>query len=384
MRWPILLLSLLATSLFTVENPLLPNAKIELATPQLGEGGLVSFLGELGARNLRGALTYANQWTSCQRFKASGEFLTQDLKISSEPRKWVSQYSLGAEYQILFSTTAFRDLYARGIYIHSYHKGHGAHRIAGADGGQGRLGTTLSPWKCAYLSAEIDYDYVNYHRTQSHRKIVSGFGGSTNFVQYLGQEFSVRGDAEFHRPYFFYEGALNWTHDFPSCTLHTGLYMNYTQGMQGLPNVLGGGIEISLSFGGKSEKCCRAEPEQNYCDEKWMCDLSSWALESAARVPIVLAISDPLAAASCTPPTSRPIPNQNFSGSPTYSFDASPFFSSSTPLTYSATGLPLDGSINSSTGVISGPSPRTDPVPVTITATSACGSTSQIVTLIFF
>ena len=378
MRWLILLLVLCIHG-NAIENALVPNAKIQLVTPQLQEGGLVAFLGEFGARNLRGAVTYANKWANCHRFKASGEYLAQDLSYSGSSKRWVNQYSFGAEYQCLFSRTVFRDLYVTGTFAHSYHDGHGAHRIAGADAGQARVGTTLSPWKCAYLSAEVDYDYVRYHKVHSHREVVSGLGGTAKLLQYLGREFLLRADAEFHQPYYFYEGAFQWSREFTSCKLYTGLYMNYTQGREGLPNVLGGGVEISLSFGSRAAKCCRAEPSnQGRCDGKWMCDLPAWAMESVARVPVVLTVRDPIASAGgCTPPTSRSIPNQNFNpGDLTYSFDVSPYFSSSSPLTYSAVNLPGGSSINPTTGVISGPTGRSA-FNVTVTATSSCGSTSQ-------
>ena len=368
---------LLGFAAHSIENPVLPNAKVQLVTPQLGEGGLVAFLGELGARNLRGAVTYANRFAACHRFKASGEFLTQDLRYKTGNRNWAAQYSLGAEYQCFFSSSAFRNLYAAGSYIHAYTKGRGMNRLAGSDGGQGRIGATINPWKCAYLSCEVDYDYIHYHSDlPSQKKTASGFGGSTSLVQYLGREFSLRADAEFHQPYYLYEGAFEWSRVYTNFKLNTGLYMNYTYGRGGLPNVLGGGISLSLSFGERNEKCCRVDSKwKEKCDSNWMCDLPSWALESAARLPVVLALKDPIS--TCSIPTSTTIPDQVFAGGPTYSFDTSPYFFSSSTLTYSATGLPNLSTINPATGVISGPSQRIIDIPVTVTATSSCGSTSQ-------
>lgn len=86
-------------------------------------------------------------------------------------------------------------------------------------------------------------------------------------------------------------------------------------------------------------------------------------------------------------PTSRPIPNQSFCSAAPYSFNVSGFFTDppgGTPLVFSATGLPAGSTINSSTGVISGPNLQDNSVhSVTVTASNACGSTSQTFTISF-
>lgn len=87
----------------------------------------------------------------------------------------------------------------------------------------------------------------------------------------------------------------------------------------------------------------------------------------------------------CLAPTSTTIPDFATT-QPTYTYDVHGFFTSPCghPFTFSATGLPSGSSINAVTGVISGPSVFPGgPFTVTVTGTTACGSTPQTFTITF-
>src|SRR5947209_834913 len=89
--------------IYASQNVLVPNVQINL-TPTMGDYGAFSFMGELGEKNFRGSGTYGVNFTSCQRVKFSGEFLTQKLNYHFFPhreKKWTSQYAVGGEYQYL-------------------------------------------------------------------------------------------------------------------------------------------------------------------------------------------------------------------------------------------------------------------------------------------
>lgn len=108
-------------------------------------------------------------------------------------------------------------------------------------------------------------------------------------------------------------------------------------------------------------------------------------------MPVVLAIADSklttqVPVKTCSLPTSTTIPNQTFFSGDPFSFGVSSSFSSSLPLTYSATGLPPSVSIDPNTGIISGVVTTAIDLTfnVVVTATSSCGSTSQPFVLTIF
>ncbi|MBS0627257.1 MAG: putative Ig domain-containing protein [Verrucomicrobia bacterium] len=365
------------------DNILMPNAEISI-TPAVGDFGAFSFLGELGAKNLRGSGTYGVFFTPCHKFKTTGEFLAQRLEYnfsSKHKTKWVSQYSVGGAYQYLLPKSIFQSADLGVSYSRAFGRNISSTKaLAGSDGAFGYIGSTISLWKCAFFSAAANYDYVKYHRHFKSPHLSNGFGGSMNLVQRLPRNFSLRLTSEFRRPFYFYEGRIDWNQQFRSFGINCGLYGNYTDGKSGLPNVTAGGVQLGFSFGGQNQKCCRVS-QSNDCYFKEFCDVKSWVSSPAVYQPIVLSITDEKIAspkkANCSLPTSSTIPVQlAFTGEP-LEIDIAPYFQSSNPLTFSAVGLPDGATINSSTGGISWASPEGGPYSVTVTGTSSCGSTSQ-------
>lgn len=108
-------------------NLLFPIGRFYISPPS-GNYGAFSFMGEVGERNFRGSGTYGVNFTPCQRFKFSGEFLTQKLKysfLSGDTKRWVSQYALGGQYQYQIQQDRkipFQSIDAGISYAHAFDK----------------------------------------------------------------------------------------------------------------------------------------------------------------------------------------------------------------------------------------------------------------------
>jgi hypothetical protein len=294
------LLSLSTSILFSAENNLLTNLELTI-TPTWANNSL-AFMGELGSKNLRGNGTYGVYFSPCQRFKLSGEYLSQRLIYnfsSNSIKKWVSQYAVGAEYQYLISDNVFQSINLGGNYSHAFNHTNifSMESLAGSNGYYGFLGTTLALWQCALLSGYADYDYVKYKEGDTDNPLAKGFGVSVNFVQRFAKDFTLKLLSEFRKPFNFYEGRFFWNHLFPHSGIECGLYANFTHGKKGLPNVLAGGFLLSISFGPTTATtCCKAidqfsspSPQRN-CYSREYCNLANWTSEPAVYMPTVLNI----------------------------------------------------------------------------------------------
>lgn len=388
-------------SAYATDNHLMPIAQFFL-TPTTSNGtDALSVLGEVGAENFRGSMTYGRAIDSCQRIKLSGEYLTQRLKYdfqSGHAKRWVSQVGIGGAYQYHLRHSAFQSVDADIAYAHAFNrrlqKKHLFHheesmlkrRIAGSDSIFSYLGTTLGLWRCGFLSAGVNYDHVAYHRTLQHKTFAQGFGGTLEFRQQFAKNFNLSLVSQLRQPFFFYQAMINWNHRFTDWEVTCGLYGNYTDGKHHLPNVATVGVQLGFKFGGKASDCCRKTSKTTpSCRTELFCDLANWTSKPAIYSPVVLAIADQKeniivqSIATCTSATSStPIPNMIFEFSGPYSVDVSGFFSSSLPLTFSQTGLPPGSSIDPATGVISGTKLADNTThTITVTATSQCGTTSQ-------
>lgn len=379
-----------ALPLWATENNLAPTVKVIFNLPPMGDSNAFSLLGEFGRKNIRGSGTYGVYINRCNRLKFTGELLLQDLRYhfnDGSQKKWVTQYAVGGAYQYLFLhdlvqsidfSAAFAHAFSRNVTTTSVFPA----RIASTDAVLSSLGSTINLWDCGYFSYALNYDYVKYLRRYENKRLSSGFGASLNYLQYIPHDFTLDLSAEFRRPFYYYSGLLNWHHDFLKWGLDCGVYVNYTNGRRGVPNALVGGLQLGFTFGSDSKRCCRSAPSQqtpsftNRCQTDAFCSLSTWAASPAIYMPMVLAIKDQQ---SCQAPTSTAIPNQTVSTN--FSFATAPYFTSLTPLTFSASGLPATAAINPSSGIISGLGVASGTYTVTVTASNACGSTSQTFTL---
>lgn len=390
-----MLLWVCSLSADTSHNALMPNFRATLAPSNVGDFGAVAFMGEFGERNIRASGTYGRYFTSCQRFKITGEYLTQHLKYDfkdHDERKWVMQHAIGGEYQILLYDCWVQRIDLGASYSHACsHKLHskpigGARwlkrHIAGSDGGYGFIGTTSKLWCGAQLSLKGDYDYVKFHRKYESDKTINGVGLSTQFTQQFATNYALTLKADFRRVFNFYEASLNYHGLLNDCGINCGLFGNYTDGRNGIPDVATCGIALNFHWDACGRSCCSTDTCCGDCYAS-PCDPCSWVSTPAVYMPVVLAIRDQktitiVEPSPCTPPTSSSIGRQFFpSGLPVF-FDTSSFFTSTLPLTYSATNLPQGLSIDPTTGIISGTPQQVFGVfDVTVTATSTCGSTSQ-------
>lgn len=389
----LLLISCIYCSLQASHNNILaPNVELSLTPTSISDGdyGAFSLFSELGAKNLRGGATYGICFSNYQRFKLSGEYLAQKLHYGFHPghaSKWVSQYALGGAYQYLLPESAFKTIDFGASYSHAFRRHISKTRsIAGSDAAASYLGSTVELWKCAYLAAAANYDYVKYHRHFRSPELANGWGGSASLTQQLPKNLTLVLTSELRKPFYFYEANLSWNRQFDNWGVTCGLYGNYTDGKHGLPNVTAAGIQLGFSFGGSSRQCCRpyATDDSSWsgdCYSRTFCDLGNWVSTPAVSLPVVLAIADPSTAACTAATTSSPIPTQFASAiGGVVDIQTAPFFQSSSPLTFSATGLPGPTSINPSTGEITGTTGRS--AVITVTATSVCGSSSQTFNLV--
>ncbi|MBS4168053.1 putative Ig domain-containing protein [Parachlamydia sp. AcF125] len=377
------------------QNNFIPNFKVGISPRSLTQEAAVAFVGEVGRRNYRANGTLGWLWGNQSRFKFSAEFLSQKLGYrfsTGKQDRWMHQYAVGAEYQHDF----YHPLLSSGeiglyySYAPSRKLGHKvrddflySRRIAGSDSYGGSLGATVTPWRSGSLHIDADYDSVRYRTRYKSKKRVSGFGGSLNYHQDLSYNFFLDLLGEFKRPYNYGRARLGWHH--PNWAgLVVGLFGAHTRGKSRLPSHTTAGLELTYAFGERAESSDACVP--CYCEPA----LASWVSTPAVYMPQVLAIAEEKRKkiTPCQVLTSSPIPDASFTGSAAYTLDISPYFSdpSEASLTFSATGLPLNASLDAKTGVISGTGLHNNQsYSVTITAKSAdaCASVSQTFTLNF-
>ena len=367
-----------------------------------GDWGAIALLGEIAPRNFRGSTTYGVYFTPTQRFKISGEYLTQNLDFhfsSGHHKKWVSQAAVGAEYQYLLNNRCFKSIEMGTAYSHAFRT---HHHISDSNASLSFLGTTARLWTCAFLSLAGEYDWVEFDRKHRHDKSSNGFGGSVDFVQQFGKDFSLNLGAQFREPFNSYQGLLNWNHRFSQCNLDIGVFGNLTEGHDGVRDIRTVGLQLGISFGPKPKTCGRSvemSASGRNCYARQYCDVSQWVASPAVYVPIVLVIADekkPSPSMNCNgqAPTLTGAPLDIFFSPipPVNSVDTSVAFASSLPLTYSlvidpATPLPPGDTltIDPTTGLLTATNLGTHAtINISITATNACGASVTLVTTALF
>ncbi len=380
-----------------------PTGKAKYSTI-ITQNSAFSVLGEAGPRNYRLGGTLGWRIQENQRFKVSGDFLRQDIEyafFSGNSREWVKQGSIGAHYQYdLYQYRYLPQFNLKGGYSHapskdlttvagSYVNALGLvqnyvndRRIAGSDAGYISPGLSIEPWQAGRIGAELNYDDVQYDRIYLVNQHAVGFGGTANFIQKLGANTQLGMSAGFRAPFNAYQANIAYTlPSRPDWTL--GVDANYVEGKHYLPNTYNVGLSVSYA--------AQEVPVVNYLEKepsiRPLSGLANWVAEPAIYLPQVLAIPDervfilitPPPPPACLLPTSIGIPTLNITGDDVY--DISPFFNSTTPLTYSITVSPgalSTVTINATTGLITiSNTPSGDETfTVTVTATNSCGSVS--------
>ena len=392
----------------STDNELMPNAKL-IFTPGATEHISGSILGEVGRRNYRINGTLGFLIGNDNFLKFSGEYLTQKLGYrfsSGKVETWRNQSAVGGAYQRQFNTQWIDNAEVQGYY--SVAPSHDLHRkkcpefcgtlrrqIAGSHAGGGLFGLTFIPWQSGLLQLRANYDHVVYQRKYHSNLHVSGFGGTANWFQKLGcyVDFAVK--AEIRRPFNYFEGLINWHAPKDWRGFSLGLFGSHTHGKSHLPNNTSAGIQLSylLGFKNPSNELPRSDQLTKTCIHPatpFNSALVSWVSTPAVYMPEVLAIADQRKkgfcspSPSCTPPTSQSL--GFFFATIGTQIDVSGFFNDPTgtnPLTFALVGDPPGFFvIDPTTGVITA---VLDPPIIsdfTVTATNACGTTSQPIRIV--
>jgi hypothetical protein len=365
------------------------------------EDSAVSLMAELGPRNYRVNATLGYISDDTNRFKVTIEHLSQRLKYNfstGNVHRWMHQLALGGKWEYIFDCGD----YLRGLDLGanwSYSKGRSlrtnfceeafavVHRkIAGAWSFSFAGGGIFTPWECGRFIVKGFYDHVVYNRSIQKKKRSSGVGIGLYWNQLLWRSLVMDLTTEFRRPYNYFEGKLSWFKKICYGDLSFGVFAAHETGKDKLPDVNTAGIEIGFAFG--VDDCCRI-CDYDACIETTSCatapcDLAVWVAEPAVYMPVVYAIPDQ-EFADCTPPESRAIQNQTYNPGP-WELDVGDNFRSTADLelTYSATGLPPDASIDPKSGEITGNNPGFTAVyVVTVTATDDCGFASETFTITY-
>ena len=244
-----------STNIPNTDNPntfLGPTLKLRF-TNRLVENTAYSLAGEAGPRNLRLGATYAWKLSECQRFKASAEYLWQDITYafySGNTNEWVNQGAVGLAYQYDLSANYMRpqlDISAYGSHAPSKALGSiegssvtsqgvpvvftDERRIAGSNAAGISPGLAISPWQGSRVSAALNYDKVHYNtKYQVNNEDAVGFGGTVEFSQVLTDQLGLGLSAAIRKPFNFYSANLTFTRmPFPGAWT-VGVFGNYNDG----------------------------------------------------------------------------------------------------------------------------------------------------------
>ena len=317
------------------------------------------------------------------------------MKLFGGSKGWVQQLALGGNWQYLIEMCALRALKAfdlKGFYSYAASRRLGVvrckkggfdilKRIAGTHTWGMSASSTWVLWKGSRVDLAANYDHINFRTNLQHEfKVRSGYGGSVTFYQELFNVAEIELEAQFRRIFNSYSGKLNFCNlpYFPDWT--ASLFATYTSGKLHLPSSSFFGLEFAYSF----SLNCREPNEGGWIPKVWSpCNLASWVLTPAVYLPEVLAIVD-----ECRGPTSHAIADQPIPFGPyTLNIAALGGFttSSTTPLVFSAAGLPFDARVEGNLIVGNNQNFSNAPVTfiVTITASDPCTSTVQTFNLIY-
>lgn len=276
----------------------LPMARFVL-TPDFGcEEYGVSLLGEIGPRNYRGNGTVGFAWDNCSRIKIGGEYLADKLRYNfgrcDRERKWTHQWAVGAQYEYLLCCDCIESI-AVGV---DYSRAHTeklkdreftesilGRRIAGSKYWDVYAGATIQPWECAHLFAAITFDDIRFDRHfHCHKRYHRGVGAEFVLTQDLdcNVDFTIHG--AWRQPYREIGAYANWYNPCDCFGLGLGLFVDYVNGRNNVPNALLYGVQLSYSFG--LDDCCPTVCQPEPCCGQSM---KKWVSYPAVYRPIVFA-----------------------------------------------------------------------------------------------
>lgn len=391
-----------------------PTARLGI-TNLLSDTMAYSLAGEAGVKNFRLGATLGFKQSDYQRFKVSGEWLTQDITyafFSGNEDQWVNQGAIGAAYQYDLPYQYSPQFDLSGYYSHapsknlntinsSYINAAGnpilfteARRIAGSKAFGIMPSLSIAPWQGGRVSAGLNYDDVDYDKYTLPNENAVGFGGTAGFTQILRDGIELGVEAELRQPFNNYSANVSWVNPYYFKKWSFKLFGDYTDGKHTLPNTYNIGLGAYYIFDKQNtaptsmkDKDGLIIPTQGFSDR-----ILGWTAKPAVYMPQVLAIADsrvtPVApACTGTVTYTGPANIDNLLSGNSFVVNYAPLFAGDAPITYSevttvsnGTGNPSDCSINSSTGVLTCTNIGNGFYLVTVTATNACGSASKAAT----
>lgn len=276
----------------------LPMARF-VVTPDLACDDFgVSLLGEIGSRTYRGNGSVGFAWDNCSRVKIGGEYLGDKLRYNfgrcDQERKWTQQWAVGGQYEYLLCCDCIESI-AVGVDYSRAKTNHlndreidgefiGRH-IAGSRYWDVYAGATVQPWECAHLFAALTFDDIRFDkRFHCKKKYHRGVGVEFVLTQDLdcNVDFTIHG--AWRQPYREIGAYANWNNPCDCFGWGVGLFVDYVNGRNHVPNALLYGIQLSYSFG--LDDCCPTVCQPEPCCGKSM---KNWVADPAVYRPIVFA-----------------------------------------------------------------------------------------------
>lgn len=274
-------------------------------TNNMNDNGAVSVGADYGENNYRLNGTLAWQSDANQRFKASAEWLKQDLNyafFSGNTSQWLNQMTIGLDYRYYFEDyyldpQAGLDVYGLRSYTDTLRTVSGtynnagvptafvnARRIAGATSWGIAPGMSLRLWPGGRLGATLNYDNNQYDTVYVSSQDAKGLGGTLAAKQALSDNVELGVKASWLQAYNDYEATLDVSNLPFYGTWILGLAGNYTIGKNTMPSSTNIGLTVSylLNKDGITSTSALAARE----------DFLSWTSLSAAYKPQALGVRD--------------------------------------------------------------------------------------------
>lgn len=259
---------------------------------------------EAGARNYRVSGTVGWEMNPCNRVKLTGEWLWQDIDynfFTNTTRQWMNQTAVGAGYQFVLNNPIFNYLDITGYYSHAPSKNligvdfkqqstglfqQLFRHIAGSNAGGISPSVYFHPWAGAEGNLAANWDKVVYENEFSNHKTAKGWGGTASLTQAfhtLGENFELGGTAAIRAPFNNYRAELDWLNPYPTSQLLVGLFGEFTQGKDSLPNTSLVGVNVSYAMDTPAPRGARGVRSNS---------LLAYVSDPAVYMPQVLAIAE--------------------------------------------------------------------------------------------
>lgn len=368
-----------------------------------------SVAGEAGVKNYRVGLTLGVKLAPEQRLKVSGEWLWQRINYSfysGDTEQWVNQGAVGARYEYDFAGYMWYPQFdINGYYSHADSKNlstvngtfimpnglpnsfSDARRIAGSNAGGGSPGLSIAPWWGGRIGVDANYDSVTYDKHTAPNEDAKGWGGTIWLRQMLTDVVSVNLSAADRKPFNAYEGTLAWNDVQYYGRWTLGLFGDYVDGKNTLPNTWNLGLSADYFMDPLAAPSMKGENLKGEVPGPMVDRFLDWTADPAVYMPQVLAIPDgkvTIPDPACkpgAPTTVGTLPNTTaLIGGSVGTIATAGAFSPSSGLTYTITQSGSSTSpsivINPSTGVITGTAGAGGIDTITVYASDRCGTTS--------